>query len=129
MIRLVPISLIHDPPTQRIHATATGPIALADVERHLDEEERLGLLVAAELIDARGATAVFTPAEVRRVVEQLRWLAKDHALGPTAVVVANDVTYGMLRMLEILLEDVARVRPFRDAVEAEQWLDDEMRVA
>jgi hypothetical protein len=39
------------------------------------------------------------------------------------VVVSDDVSYGMLRMLEILLEDIA-VRPFRagEETEAKQWL-------
>jgi hypothetical protein len=37
-------------------------------------------------------------------------------------VVANDYAYGMLRMLEILLDDVCLVRPFRERDAAEQWL-------
>ncbi len=127
MIALVPITLVSDPAKRRINAHASGSIALADVERHLDEEQRLGGLAYAELIDARDATAVLSSADVRQIVDQLRWLAKDHTLGPAAVVVSNDVTYGMLRMLEILIEDVCLVRPFRDAAEARAWLDDVAR--
>jgi hypothetical protein len=40
------------------------------------------------------------------------------------VVVSDDVSYGMLRLLEILLDDIAAVRPFRagEEREAKHWL-------
>ncbi|HZE18882.1 MAG TPA: hypothetical protein VE402_02060, partial [Candidatus Angelobacter sp.] len=56
------------------------------------------------------------------IVETLRRLGRKGALGPTAVLVSNDVTYGMLRMIETLVGDVAAVRPFRERAEAEKWL-------
>ncbi|HEY6147960.1 MAG TPA: hypothetical protein VIZ69_09690 [Thermoanaerobaculia bacterium] len=49
-------------------------------------------------------------------------LGRVHALGPTAVIVCNDVSYGILRMLETLVEDVCDVRPFRDRADGEAWL-------
>ncbi len=44
------------------------------------------------------------------------------ASAPTAIIVDSDDGYGMLRMLEILVEDVCAVRPFRSREEAEKWL-------
>jgi len=45
-------------------------------------------------------------------------------LGPTAVVVSSEFGFGMIRMLEILLEEVCIVKPFHDYDAAEQWLRD-----
>jgi hypothetical protein len=46
----------------------------------------------------------------------------DAALGPTAVVVGDDAAFGMMRMFQMLLEDVALLRPFRVLADAEDWL-------
>jgi hypothetical protein len=68
-----------------------------------------------------------TPAEVRDVVDHLRQLSLDETLGPTAVVVSSDVAFGMLRMLEILIEDVVVIRPFREYDDAVKWLEGQRR--
>ncbi len=67
---------------------------------------------------------MFGPADARTIVEMLQKLGRQKALGPTAVVVSDEVSYGMLRMLGILLEDIAEVKPFRagEELEAKQWL-------
>lgn len=97
-------------------------ITLEDVLAHL-EEERLAIgLSYSELIDARGYVPAFSSAQVRTIVAVLRRLAENSRLGPTAVIVDTDMGYGMLRMLEMLVEDVCAVRPFRRQEEAEQWL-------
>ena len=66
---------------------------------------------------------VLSREEVEGAVERLRELGRVNALGPTAVVVGNDVSYGILRMLETLVEDFCDVRPFRNRAEAEGWLE------
>jgi hypothetical protein len=53
----------------------------------------------------------------------LRWLGERTRLGPTAVVVDSDLAYGIVRMVEILVQDVCLVKPFRDKLDAELWLD------
>jgi hypothetical protein len=47
------------------------------------------------------------------------------ALGPTRqapAIAISHVSYGTMRMLEVLVEDVCAVRPFRRRGEAEEWL-------
>jgi hypothetical protein len=44
------------------------------------------------------------------------------ATGPTAVLVSSDVAFGMLRMLEIMLDGIASIRPFRSSADAHAWL-------
>lgn len=105
-----------------MEATANGPVAFEEIRHHLLEERRKCGLSYAELIDARSATPTWSSLQAREIVELLRRLGLESSLGPTAVVVSNDLSFGMMRMIEILLEDVCIVRPFRDYGAAEQWL-------
>ena len=82
-----------------------------------------------ELIDGRAATPTWSSAQAREIVELLTTFGRKSALGPTAVVVADDLAFGMLRMLEILLEDVCIVKPFYDYDTAEQWLQGLMKAS
>ena len=69
-------------------------------------------------------TVAFNAADVRSLIVIVRVMVRETGFGPTAVIVADDTMYGMMRMLETLLEGVCDVRPFRDAERnaAEQWL-------
>jgi hypothetical protein len=118
----MPITSTVDHARSEIHAVATGPIHYADIEEHLQQEQNREGLSYSEFIDAREATPILSPAEVRRIVELLRALRKESRLGRTAVLVSTDYAFGLLRMLETLLEDVCQVRPFRDELEAHEWL-------
>jgi hypothetical protein len=103
-------------------ATASGPVDWEEIRTHLLDERREGGLGYTELIDGRSATPTWSTAQAREIFELLKTLGRESKLGPTAVVVSSDFAFGMLRMLEILLEDVCIVRPFRDIDAAEQWL-------
>jgi hypothetical protein len=74
----------------------------------------------AELIDARSATVA--PVDVKATMELLRRLGERCPLGPTAIVVQTDFQYGMLCVLETLVEGICTIRPFHDRTTAEQWL-------
>ena len=117
------IKLRVDHHRRETYAVAVGAISLADVRSHIEEERAAGGLAYPELIDAREATPDVTAAEVRDVVDQLRHMALDETLGPTAIVVGSEVAFGMLRMLEILIEEVTIIRPFRDYEDAVRWLE------
>jgi len=119
----MPISYSIDSERGRVFATAQGPITYSEIVAHLEKERKDRGLPYSELIDAVEATADFSASEVRKVVERLRELGRRNALGPTAVVAVDDVAYGLLRMLEFLVEDVCDIRPFRDRAKAEVWLD------
>lgn len=118
----MPIILNVDHERKEVDAVAIGPISYADVEDHLLTERYFGGLAYKESIDARGAGVLFTPAEIRQIVALLRRLGQESKLGPTAVLVSTDVAFGLMRMLEILVEDVAKVRTFREEQEAREWL-------
>jgi len=113
-------SIDHD--RRYMEATASGTVTWEEVRAHLLEERCQRGLSYAELIDGRSATPAWSSAQAREVVVLLTTLGRESRLGPTAVVVSDDYSFGMMRMLEILLEEVCIVRPFRDYDAAQQWL-------
>jgi hypothetical protein len=120
----MPITATYDHRHRRIIAAAVGRISLDEIRSHLEEERQEPALAYTELIDARGALPDFPPADARILVAWLRWLGERTRLGPTAVIVDSDLAFGMARVIETLVEDVALVKPFRDALDAERWLDE-----
>jgi hypothetical protein len=109
---------------KEIIAHAVGPVTFDEVRGHLNRERDERGLAYRELIDARQATAEFSPNEARQLVNLVKRLAEEGGFGPTAILVTDIMTYGMLRMLEILLEEVCHLRPFwaSESESAEQWL-------
>ena len=109
---------------REIDAVAFGPIHYLDVERHLVEERNIGGIAYKEFIDAQDASLVFalSPAEIRQIVSLVRSLARQEKFGATAVLVSNEFGLGIMRAMEVLLEDVADVRPFLEERLAHSWL-------
>jgi hypothetical protein len=107
-----------------IDAVALGPVHYIDIEKHLVEERNIGGISYKEFIDARDASLVFAlnPAEIRQIVALVRSLCQQSKFGPTAILVSTDFAFGIMRAMEMLLEDVADVRPFRDEKLARSWL-------
>jgi hypothetical protein len=117
------ITATFDHRARRVTARAAGPVTLEEIRQHLEEERQEPGLSYSELFDARGAIPEFAPADVRVIVALLRWLGEKTKLGPTAVVVDSDFAYGMVRIVEMLVEDVCAVKPFRSESDAESWLE------
>jgi len=113
-----------DAERRQVFATADGPITLDDVRIHLERQQMGHGLGYVELIDARTMIPAFSPADVREMVRLFRLHGARQPLGPTAILVSTDVAYGLLRMLEIMVDGVAIIRPFRAAAEAHAWLSD-----
>lgn len=118
----MPIAYALDPERRRLRAVASGPISFEDVRAHLLREHADGNLGYPELIDGTSAQVTFTPQQVRQIVALMHELGAEAPLGPAAVLVGSDLAFGMLRMLELLLDGTAMVKPFRSRLEAEAWL-------
>lgn len=116
------ITITSDHTGRLLFVRAEGPITLDDIRSHLEEERLEGGLPYHELIDARGYSPEFSSEDVRSIVDLLRRLGHESRLGPTAIIVDSEHGFGMIRMIEILVEDVCAVRPFRSREEAEKWL-------
>jgi hypothetical protein len=118
----VPIIVSVDHDRREVRAVAVGPISYEDVKNHVMQERYFGGLAYPELFDARGAGISWTPREIREIVALLRRLGQESRLGPTAVLVSSDVAFGIMRMIEALLEDLCEVKPFWNEGEAKEWL-------
>ena len=105
-----------------IETVCRGPVRHADVVPHLALERAQGLLDRPELVDATAATADFTAEEARHLYELVHEIHATQPLGAVAVVVKDDLTYGMVRMLGMLVERITPVHPFRDRAAATSWL-------
>src|SRR3984957_7505322 len=84
---------------------AEGTIRLQQEVARLPREESESARLCRELIDARPAIVKLSSSDVHEIVELLRSLARRRRLGRTAVVVSTDVAYGIMKMLQILVED------------------------
>ncbi|HZR28038.1 MAG TPA: hypothetical protein VFA71_04605 [Terriglobales bacterium] len=118
----MPITLVVDHERRWTQVKAEGLITLAEIKKHLEEEQRERGFAYPELIDACSATVSLSVTEIHELTDTLRDLAKQWPFGPTAVVVSSDVNYGILRMLGTILSDVIQIRPFRNRQQAEVWL-------
>jgi hypothetical protein len=116
------LTLAVDHDRRRVFTKLTGDVTLERVLAHIKEERDAGGLAYGEVIDARGFRPELTSTDVRVIVATLQQLSKETTLGPTAVIVDSDVAFGMMRMLQILMEDVATLRPFRQEGDAMEWL-------
>jgi len=120
----MPIAFSVDHAHRMVHTVATGSVTSVEILKHLEQERDDRGLGFPELIDATQASVDrISGDDIRRIVDRLRDLSSQQALGPTAIVTRDDVSYGMIRMLETLVDDVADVRPFRSLAEAEGWLN------
>jgi hypothetical protein len=118
----VGITATYDHTHRRVIAVAEGRVTLEQIRDHLEEERQEPGLAYGELIDARGSDPNLSPADVRVLVALLRWLGERTRLGPTAVLVSTDFQYGITRMVEMMVEDVCLIKPFRTEPDAERWL-------
>jgi hypothetical protein len=106
-----------------VQSTALGRVTLLDVDEHLKLERHFHGLLYPEIIDARAAKLELSYEDVRRIVALVRRMSAENKFGPTAVIVSSDVAFGVVRMAEALLDDVAAIAPFRNEVEAKEWLN------
>ena len=120
----MPITLKVDHERRERESVATGRITYAEIEQHLLHERNFGGLAYKEFIDARDANLVFAgyPAQIRQTVALIRNLGQESTLGPSAVLVSNDFSFGVITFLGLLVEDVAEIMPFHDESEARAWL-------
>src|SRR5208337_2243985 len=125
VLRLQPAVLSHTVDAERneVTTTAEGTVTLEEVRAHLNQEKSDFALPYRELIDARQAIVSLSSSELQEIVGLLRSLARSHRLGRTAVVVSTDVAYGIMRVFQVLVEDVCEVQPFRDLATATLWLN------
>jgi hypothetical protein len=114
----------YDKDLRMLLTTAEGPVSFEDILAHINEESQARALGYRELVDASEARTHLTADQVRLLVDRILTMMRTTALGPTAIVVNNDVLFGMASMFTILLDlqGGPYVGVFRSMNEALSWL-------
>jgi hypothetical protein len=107
---------------QYLCATAEGVVTFFDIRDVLAIERTDGGFDLTQLIDLRQASPCLSVPGVHMLASWLQTFVHAHMLGPTAILVSAMVDYGMVRMLEILVDGVCRIKPFFNPDDAHQWL-------
>ena len=124
--RAVPITYQLDQAVRLVRATVEGDFTAEDmldcVSSAARELEHAGWNI---LSDHRAIGAPATRAQIERLVDRLYDLRRVFAGARWAVVVAQPASYGMMRMLSTLAEEVPlTVRVFGELEGAEGWARD-----
>ena len=123
----MPIFTSVDHVNRMVHGTALGRVTAQEVDEHLKLERHFNGLVYPEIIDARVANLDLSPEDVRSIVALVRTMSVENKFGPAAVIVYNDVAFGVVWTLGVLVNDVVAIAPFRSEVEAQAWLNQRQR--
>jgi hypothetical protein len=128
----MPFTYAHDHQNRRVVVTWSDPITPIAVFDLLDRQAADGAWNSGLLDDVRGVTWIPTADELRRSLDHIQLLSRDHgARGPVAFVVGDQAAlFGMLRMYSTLAEmqdPSVRLNVFHTIAEATKWLDDENR--
>lgn len=123
----MPITYSFQSPPGVIVTAVTGTVSVADVEAHIRDVSAESWFPAPALVDTREASANLPSRDVRAIVELLRRLGSRLNGSPIAVVVPSDVAYGLVRMIELLLDEVVTIGAFRTREEAIAWLAHQQR--
>jgi hypothetical protein len=111
-----------DVPTQTLQTRASGTISYAEILDHL-HTVRQRIPGARELFDASGAKTNLTAAEVKALAQEAAALFERGKVGPIAVVATDGVLFGMARMYEAFVADLAApFHVFREVSPALEWL-------
>lgn len=118
------ISSKFDPDVGILITTADALLSFDDIQYHLSEESRANEIVHPEIFDATQARTDITVTQVRELAKRLVRMCHEASFGPTAVICANDVLYGMASMLGILseIQGGPHLQAFRTFDEGLQWL-------
>lgn len=121
----MPISYNIDHEKRRIYSRATGVITYDDLLAHMRADVGDDVSSYSELLDCTAATSSLTANEIRKLADERKAIALRHPPGPVALVATSDVFFGMLRIFDMLTDEVRPIRVFRTLSQAEIWLDEQ----
>jgi hypothetical protein len=122
----MPVTYRIDPELRRIVTRCTENTTLAEVLAHFDELELdANCPVGADvLLDLASMTSAPNIGQMRSAAERAADAARKVRFGSIAIVVGNDLLFGMARVFEAFTErHFARTGVFRNREAAEAWLE------
>ncbi len=119
----MPASYMLDRTRHQVRTTVTGSISVGDILGHFEAMRREGTLGYAELIDVREVVPPFLSAsDIMKAAKSVRDSLTQQRFGSRAVVVSDDLMFGLARIFTIILSDHFPIEVFRHLKEAEEWL-------
>ena len=119
----MPIVYSFDAEHGLIRTVVTGHVTRADVGEYFRQVQKESYFPAPSLTDVRDASADLSGDDVRGITKDFQCFGEAMRPCPIAVVVSSELSYGLTRMISLLLDDVANIRPFRDEDAATAWLE------
>lgn len=108
---------------KRILAIAEGDVTHAQFDAYLDAMAGEGALAYPKLFDGLAGDTSMSPYELLAVAARIRSY-HSQPVGPVALVLPQDKSHLLLRVLGALAAAKRPMRIFRSRKPAEQWLDD-----
>jgi hypothetical protein len=122
----MPLSYHIDEARGLLSLKGSGSITADDIDAYVEEvlEDPRQAYVTQELADFRDAEFSVTPDRVVKLAALDRKRLSRMKIVRRAIVVSNDLQYGLARMYgQFLAPSGQEVRPFHDIDEARRWLE------
>jgi hypothetical protein len=117
------ISYVLDRARGRMHTKVEGQVTVIDIVGHLDALRREEAVPYVELIDARNVGQSFlTATDIWRAAKLILNTRVNASYGPRAVILRDDVTFGLTRIFTNIVSGQIPIEAFRDEVKAQEWL-------
>ncbi len=117
------ISYVLDKARGQMRTKVEGPITVNDIVAHFDAVRRDEALTYVDLIDARDAGRPFmSPTDIWRAASAVLNAKVPTRFGPRAVILRDDITFGLTRIFTNIVSGHIPMQAFRDEAKAEEWL-------
>jgi hypothetical protein len=118
----VPLHWIIDSRQKLVTLTAEGEVSRADADQYLEAVEHAAAVGYRKLIDWRAANVAMVPEDVMAVGVRIRSF-HGGSVGALAVVLADDRSEAVARILGILATADRPIRIFTSMPPAQRWID------
>ncbi len=117
------ISYVLDRARGRMHTKVEGQVTVIDILGHLDAVRRDEALPYVELIDARNVgQSLLSATDIWRAAKLVLNTKVNASYGPRAVILRDDVTFGLTRIFTNIVSGRIPIEAFRDEAKAQEWL-------
>lgn len=119
----MPISYNIDRTQRKLSTIVVGRVTVDEILGHLEAVQKENALSYPELIDANGAERPSLSAtDVWKAASAVRNRSLPKEIGPRAVIVHDDLQYGLTRIFTNIVSGHFPIEAFRDQEKAEAWL-------
>ncbi len=119
----MPIHWTIDSQHQLVRVTIEGALTRADADGYLDAVERSGAAAYRKLVDGRAGTMGMDHDDVMAICVRIRNFHHGHPVGALAVVLSDDKSEAVARILGILATADRPIRIFAALPPAQRWIE------